>query len=302
MKTLLVLAGPTGVGKTELSLELATTLNSPILSVDSRQIYKGIEIGTAAPTSEQKELVTHYFVGELSVEDYFSAAEFENKALLLLHTLFRNHKAILATGGSMMYIDALCYGIDIMPDVEPEVRKQLQIQYQKEGLENILQQLKMWDPIHYNKVDKKNYKRVIHALEVCLSTGKPYSSFRLNTTKQRPFKIVKVGLERDREDLYQRINARVDSMIELGLIDEARYLFDKKQLNALNTVGYKEIFKYLDNSWPLDFAIEKIKQNTRIYARQQLRWFKKDNNTLWINLSKTSAQEAIQLISDKLEE
>lgn len=298
--TLLVLAGPTGVGKTELSLELAKTLNSPILSADSRQIYKGIEIGTAAPTPEQKKAVTHHFAGELSIDEYFSAAEFENQALNLLYKLFETHPTIVATGGSMMYLDALCYGIDKMPDVDPQIREQLFQQYQQEGLENILQQLKIWDPKHYNEVDKKNYKRVIHALEICLSTGKPYSTFRLNSVKQRPFNIVKIGLERDREDLYNRINKRVDDMIALGLVEEARSLFSKRHLNALNTVGYKEIFNYLEGTWTLDFAIEKIKQSTRIYARQQLRWFKKDTNTLWINISHTPYEDAKCMILERL--
>lgn len=296
MKTLLVLLGPTGVGKTELSLNIAEYYNSPILSIDSRQLYKGIEVGTAAATEEQKRRVKHYFVGTLNIDEYYSVSDYETHAISLLEELFKGHNVIVATGGSMMYVDALCYGIDSLPEVDAELRNRLYLEYEEKGLEPILAQLKLLDPVHYNEVDKKNYKRVIHALEICLMTGQPYSSLRTQTKKQRPFQIIRVGLERDREELYERINNRVDFMVENGLLDEAKHFYPQKELNALNTVGYKEIFKYLDGEWDLTTAIEKIKKNTRVYSRQQMRWFKKDDHTYWINLSNINESKAFQQI------
>lgn len=293
MKKLVVLVGPTGVGKTELSLKIAEHYSSPILSVDSRQLYKGIEVGTAAPTEEQKDRVQHYFVGTLDVTQYYSVSDYETHAIDTLNELFETHNTIIATGGSMMYVDALCYGIDPIPTIDPQIREALYQQYETEGLEPILAQLKILDPIHYNEVDQKNYKRVIHAVEVCIMTGKPFSSLRTKTKKERPFDIIRIGLERDREELYARINKRVDLMMEDGILDEARKFYTMRTMNALNTVGYKELFKYLDGEWQLEQAIEKIKQSTRIYSRQQLRWFKKDESTHWINLSTTSEELAL---------
>ena len=285
MKTLLVLLGPTAVGKTELSLKLAEHYHSPILSVDSRQLYKGLEIGTAAATQEQKARVEHHFVGILDIDKYYSVSDYEAHAISLLQELFTKHDIIVATGGSMLYVDALCYGIDQLPAIDSELRKELYETYESQGLAPILEKLKLLDPIYYNEVDQKNYKRVIHALEVCLMTGKPYSSFRTHSKKKRPFNIIRIGLERDRDELYERINKRVDCMIEAGLVEEAKSFYPLKHLNALNTVGYKEIFKHLDQEWTLEFACDKIKQNTRIYSRQQMRWFKKDEHTHWFNLS-----------------
>lgn len=296
MKTLLVLLGPTGVGKTELSLNIAEYYNSPILSIDSRQLYKGIEVGTAAATEDQKRRVKHYFVGTLNIDEYYSVSDYETHAISLLEELFKEHNVIVATGGSMMYVDALCYGIDSLPEVDAELRNRLYLEYEEKGLEPILAQLKLLDPVHYNEVDKKNYKRVIHALEICLMTGQPYSSLRTQTKKQRPFQIIRVGLERDREELYDRINNRVDLMVDNGLLDEAKHFYPQKELNALNTVGYKEIFKYLDGEWDLTTAIEKIKKNTRVYSRQQMRWFKKDDHTYWINLSNINESKAFEQI------
>lgn len=296
MKKLLVLVGPTGVGKTELSLKIAEHFSSPILSVDSRQLYKGIEIGTAAPTEQQKMRVPHYFVGTLAIDQYYSVSEYETAAIERLEALYQTHNVVIATGGSMMYVDALCYGIDPIPTIDADIREDLYKQFERDGLEPILAQLKILDPEHYNEVDQKNYKRVIHAVEVCLMTGKPFSSFRTKTKKERPFQIIKVGIERDREELYHRINRRVDQMIEDGLLDEAKQYFEQRHLNALNTVGYKEIFRHLEGEWNLEFAIEKIKQSTRIYSRQQLRWFKKDESTHWLNLSNTSEDEALAQI------
>ena len=297
MKTLLVLLGPTAVGKTELSLRLAGYYTCPILSSDSRQFYRGIEIGTAAPTEEERQRVKHYFIGTLDIDEYYSVSDYETHALSLLNNLFQQHDVIIATGGSMLYVDALCYGIDPLPAIDGTLRFDLYEQYDRDGLEPILSQLKLLDPKHYEEVDKKNYKRVIHALEICMMTGKPYSSFRTNTRKERPFKVVRVGLERDRDELYARINKRVELMMESGLLDESRKFYEQKHLNALNTVGYKELFKYMDGDWSLDLAIEKIKRNTRIYSRQQLRWFKKDDSTHWINLSRVSEEEAFDQIT-----
>lgn len=296
MKKLLVLVGPTGVGKTELSLNIAEHYSCPILSVDSRQLYKGIEIGTAAPTKEQLSRVPHLFVGTLDVNQYYSVSDYETHAMEKLEKLYQSHDTIIATGGSMMYVDALCYGIDPIPTIDPAIRENLYNQFEEEGLEPILAQLKILDPIHYNEVDQKNYKRVIHAVEVCIMTGKPFSSLRTKTKKERPFEIIRVGLERNREELYARINQRVDNMLKDGILDEAKTYFPQKRLNSLNTVGYKELFKYLEGEWELDFAIEKIKQSTRIYSRQQLRWFKKDESTHWINLSETSDEDAFNTI------
>lgn len=296
MKRLIVLLGPTGVGKTALSLNLAEHYLSPIISADSRQFFKGLEVGTAAPTTAQKERVVHHLVGMLDVTDYYSASEFERDALNIIEDLHKSHDVLIATGGSMMYIDALCNGIDDVPTIDESLRKEIYELYEREGLEPIRAQLKTLDPNFYNEVDLKNYKRVIHALEVCLMTGKPYSSFRTQTKKERPFEIIKIGLTRDRAELYERINNRVDEMISSGLLEEAGRFYPQRHLNALNTVGYKELFKYLDGEWTLDFAIEKIKQSTRIYSRKQITWFKRDKEIHWINLSETSEDDALKKI------
>lgn len=282
-KNLLVLLGPTGVGKTDLSLRLAKHFASPILSCDSRQMYKGLEVGTAAPSAAQLEEVQHHFIGTLELTDYYNASRFEEEALALLSRLHETHPVVVMTGGSMMYIDAVCKGIDEIPTVDETLRQQLWTQFEKEGLDPIRAQLKSLDPDFYKQVDLKNYKRVIHALEVCLMTGKPYSSLRTNQVKQRPFGIVKIGLVREREELYERINRRVDEMIGSGLVEEARRVYPLRHLNSLNTVGYKELFSYFDGTWSLDFAIEKIKQNSRIYARKQMTWFKRDPGIRWFH-------------------
>ncbi|MEA4917419.1 tRNA (adenosine(37)-N6)-dimethylallyltransferase MiaA [Proteiniphilum sp.] len=285
MNTLLVLLGPTGVGKTEWSLRIAELLKCPILSADSRQIYRGMAIGTAAPTTTQLQHIPHYFVGTLSPEDYYSASEYEREVLSLLPKLYEKNPIVVMTGGSMMYIDAVCKGIDDIPTIDETLRRELQELYRKEGLDPIRQQLKILDPVFYNEVDLKNPKRVIHALEVCLMAGKPYSALRTKPEKERPFRIVKVGFTRNREELYDRINRRVDQMIADGLIEEARGFYSQRHLNSLNTVGYKELFDFFDGNCTPDFAVEKIKQHTRNYARKQLTWFKKDKETFWINLS-----------------
>lgn len=299
MKTLLVLLGPTGVGKTEWSIKVAQELGSPIISADSRQIYKGMTIGTAAPTKIQTEHVVHYFVDKLQPENYYSASEFEDETLLLLDKLYAQHNTIVMTGGSMMYIDAVCKGIDDIPTIDDKLRRDLQELYNKEGIDSIRRQLKLLDPVFYNEVDLRNPKRVIHAVEICLMAGKPYSSLRTNTKKERPFKIVKVGFTRDRNELYNRINLRVDQMIEDGLENEARGFYHLRHLNSLNTVGYKELFNFFDGKCSKEFAIDKIKQHSRNYARKQLSWFKRDKNIYWINLSTTNdgvVQKIINLL------
>lgn len=283
MNTLVILLGPTGVGKTELSLCIAEHFGSPIISSDSRQLYKNLPIGTAAPTSEQMARVKHYMVGTLSLTDYYSASNFEEDVITLLQTLHRTIPTVIMTGGSMMYIDAVSKGIDDIPTVTPDIRETIYTQFEREGLDNILQELKDSDPVHYEEVDRMNYKRVIHAVEICRMTGKPYSSFRTNIKKERPFNIIKIGLTRDREELYDRINRRVDQMMADGMLEEARKVYPFRHLNSLNTVGYKELFKYFDGEWPLDLAIEKIKRNSRVYARKQMTWFKRDEEIKWFH-------------------
>lgn len=283
MKTLIVLIGPTGVGKTELSLRLAEHYHSCIVSADSRQLYADLKIGTAAPTPEQLQRVKHHLVGTLQLTDYYSAAQYETEVLKLLDTLFTEQDTIVLTGGSMMYVDAVCKGIDDIPTVDAETRQMMLHKYETEGLERLCAELKLLDPEYYKVVDLKNPKRVVHALEICYMTGKTYTSFRTQQKKERPFRIVKIGLTRDREELYDRINRRVDMMIEDGLIEEAKQVYPYRTLNSLNTVGYKEIFKYLDGEWILPFAIEKIKQNSRIYSRKQMTWFKRDEEIRWFH-------------------
>ena len=283
MKTLIVLLGPTGVGKTELSLKLAEWMGSPILSADSRQLYKDLTIGTAAPTVQQRERIIHYFVGTLELPDYYSASQFEQDVMALCKKLFLTHDSILMTGGSMMYIDAVTKGIDDIPSFHPEIRETVWQEYEKKGLAPFVEELKNKDPLHYEEVDLNNYKRVIHAIEICRQTGLPYSFFRTKKQKERPFKIIQVGLTREREELYDRINQRVDQMITDGLVEEAKRVYPYHQYNSLNTVGYKELFSYFNGEWPLNAAIEKIKRNSRVYARKQMTWFKRDKGIEWFH-------------------
>ena len=262
MKTLLVILGPTGVGKTELSLQLAEYLQCPIINADSRQIYKDIEIGTASPTVEELARVKHFFVHTLPLDAYYSAAEYEKDVLTLLEELYKTHDTLLLSGGSMMYVDAVTKGIDDIPTVDEDTRAMLRERFEKEGLEPLLAELKLLDPAYYDMVDKKNHKRVVHALEICYMTGKTYTSFRTQTQKSRPFRIVRVGLRRNREQLFERINQRVDAMMRQGLMDEVKRVYPLRRLNSLNTVGYKELFKVLDDEWELPMAVERIKKNT----------------------------------------
>ncbi|MBQ8224584.1 MAG: tRNA (adenosine(37)-N6)-dimethylallyltransferase MiaA [Bacteroides sp.] len=283
MHTLLVLIGPTGVGKTELSLQLAEHFHTDIISADSRQLYADLPIGTAAPTVEQLRRVNHHFVGTLQLTDYYSAAQYETEVIGKLEELFREHEVVVLTGGSMMYVDAVCKGIDDIPTVDAETRQLLLQKYEEQGLEQLCAELKLLDNEYYHTVDLKNPKRVIHALEICYMTGRTYTSFRTRSQKQRPFRIIKIGLTRDREELYDRINRRVLQMVDDGLVDEARRVLPYRHLNSLNTVGYKEMFKYLDGEWTLPFAIEKIQQNSRIYSRKQMTWFRRDTDIRWFH-------------------
>lgn len=283
MPTLLVLVGPTGIGKTELSLRLAEHFGCPILNADSRQLYRDIPIGTAAPTAEEQQRVHHHFVGLLGLDAYYSAAKYEEEALRVLQEEFTKTNVCLLSGGSMMYVDAVCNGIDDIPTIDDDTRNLLKERYAQEGLEPLVAELRLLDPEYYAQCDLRNPKRVVHALEVCYMTGRTFTSFRQGRKAQRPFRIVKIGLERQREELFSRINSRVDVMVENGLLDEARRVLPYRHCNSLNTVGYKELFQWLDRTWPLDFALEKIRRNSRVYAKKQMTWFKKDNAIRWFH-------------------
>lgn len=283
MATLVVITGPTAVGKTALCIKLAKHYGIPIINADSRQIYRELRIGTASPSDEQLREVKHYFVGSIGIDDYYNASLYEQDVLRVLDEQFCHSPIQLLTGGSMMYIDAVCNGIDDIPTIRDDIRNEMKRRYAEEGLEVLCADLQRLDPEHYAVVDRKNYRRVIHALEICYQTGQTYTSFRKQERKQRPFRIVKIGLNRERDELYQRINSRVDQMMTEGLLDEARSLYDKRSNNALNTVGYKEMFAYLDSTWTLDEAIERMKGNTRRYARKQLTWFRRDTEMQWFH-------------------
>lgn len=297
MNSLVVLLGPTGVGKTEVALQIAEHLQSPIINADSRQLFAEIPIGTAAPTKEQQERVKHYFVGTLHLTDYYSAAKYEEDVLQLLNQHFKHQQVALLSGGSMMYIDAVCQGIDDIPTVDEATRRLMKRKLETEGLDALVAELKVLDPEHYKIVDLHNPRRVIHALEICFMTGNTYTSYRKNTKKIRPFNIVKIGLNRPREEMYERINNRVLKMMNQGLIEEAKAVYPQKGLNALNTVGYKELFAYFDGDIPLDDAILKIQSNTRQYMRKQVTWFKRDNQIKWF--SPTNIEEIINYIDDQ---
>ena len=281
MKTLVVITGPTAVGKTALTIELAQHYGIPIINADSRQIYRELKIGTAAPSDEQLLQAPHLFVGTKSIDDYYNASMYEQEVLSYIKE--SSSPIELLSGGSMMYIDAVCNGIDDIPTVREDIREEMKRRYKEEGLEALCEELKQLDPEHYAIVDRQNYRRVIHALEICHQTGKTYTSFRTQQKKERPFHIIKIGLNRDREELYQRINQRVDQMMADGLLDEVKGLVEKRHTNALNTVGYKELFDYLDGRWPLEEAVERIKGNTRRYARKQLTWYKRDEDMRWFH-------------------
>lgn len=286
-KTLIVITGPTAVGKTALCLDVAKHFHIPIINADSRQIFRELKIGTAPPTEAQMQQVHHDFVGMLGLDDYYSASLFEQQVLELLDRQFLTSDYALMAGGSMMYIDAVCDGIDDIPTIDDQTRTMMKQRLADEGLEALCEELRQRDPEYYEIVDRQNPRRVVHALEICLMTGKTYTSFRKREKRQRPFNIIKIGLNRPREELYDRINRRVDQMMADGLLEEARALYPKRHLNALNTVGYKELFDYIDGRWPLEEAVERIKGNTRRYARKQLTWFKKDKSIRWFHPDET---------------
>ena len=300
MNTLIVITGPTAVGKTELCLRIAEKFNIPVINADSRQIFRGMQIGTAAPTPEQRKRVRHYFVDLLELDEYYNASMYEQDVMKLLYSMFKDKDNAIAllTGGCMMYIDAVCNGIDDIPTISDEVRLLYKQRLEKEGLTALLQELKVKDPQYYDFVDKNNPRRVVHGLEICHQTGRTYSSFRVKEKKQRPFRIIKIALNRDREELYSRINRRVDEMMENGMVEEARLLLPYRSLNALNTVGYKELFRFFDGEWTMEEAIERIKGNTRRYARKQLTWYKKDNDIVWFDAAETD--KVFMYLVDKL--
>lgn len=285
MKTLLVILGPTGVGKTELCLRVAEYFHIPVINADSRQIYRGIPIGTATPTQEQQARVKHEMVEMLDIGEYYNASMFENDVLTLLEEHFKTHDLALMSGGSMMYIDAVCDGMGDLPTVSDEERTEMKRRYAEEGLESLCEELRQLDPEYYEIVDKKNYRRVIHALEIIHTTGCTFTSLRTGEKKERPFNIVKIGVNRDRNELYERINQRVDAMMNDGLLDEAKRWYAQREFQSLNTVGYKELFSFFDGQWSLEEAVERIKGNTRRYCRKQLTWFKRDKSIRWFNLS-----------------
>ena len=298
-KKLIVIVGPTGVGKTELCLQIAEHLNIPIVNADSRQIFSEIPIGTAAPTPEQQQRVKHYFVGNHHLDDYYSASLFEEDVMqLLTDNLFNTSDVALMSGGSMMYIDAVCNGIDDIPTIDDNTREWMKQRLETEGLPRLVEELKLLDPEHWKIVDRNNPRRVVHALEICHMTGKTYTSFRQNAKKQRPFDIIKIGLNRDREELYNRINARVLQMFDEGLVDEALAVYDKRGLNSLNTVGYKETFEYLDGLITKDQCVFNIQSNSRRYCRKQQTWFKRDKNIMWFHPD--NIKEIINYIDNQL--
>lgn len=290
---LYVLLGPTAVGKTELALQIAEKLGSPILNCDSRQIYRGMEIGTAAPTPEQQQRVKHYFVGTHDIGSYYSAAQYEQDVLSLVRELGHEHRSLLLSGGSMMYIDAVCNGIDDIPTVDAEVRETLRRRLNNGEIDEMRSELRLLDPAYYREADTRNPKRVVHALEVCYTSGRPYSSFLTKERKPRPFDVVKIGLRRERQELFDRINQRVDAMMAAGMLDEVSRLRPFRHENALNTVGYKELFHYLEGEWELPFAIEKIKKNTRDYAKKQMTWFAHDNEIKWFHPDEPSIMKVV---------
>ena len=294
-KTLIVVTGPTGSGKTDLAIKLALHYGCHILSADSRQLYREIPIGTAAPTAEQLALVPHHFVGTLSLEDYYSAAQYEEDVLNLLSQLWETNDYVVMCGGSMMYVDAITKGIDDIPTITPEVREKAMAMYQEGGIELLRSTLLELDPVYYNQVDLNNHKRLVHAIEIIMQAGVPYSSLRTGRAKQRPFRIVKMSLNYDREVLFDRINRRVDAMVEAGLEQEARSVYHLRHLNSLNTVGYKEMFAYFDGEMDYDTAVARIGKNTRVYAKKQLTWYKRDADMHLLS-PENAYEQAIALI------
>lgn len=294
-KTLIVITGPTAVGKTAAAIEAAQLLQCDIINADSRQVFRDLSIGTAVPSPEELALVHHHFVQFKNLDEYYSAAQFEADVMALLPKLWEHGDYVVMCGGSMLYVDAVCRGIDQIPDISDEVRSSVKKQWQEQGLEPLLQELKRLDPAYFAVVDKKNPVRIIHAIEVCRQTGIPYSSLRTGKVKERPFNIIKIGLNMERQQLFERINRRVDQMIDAGLEQEARHVYPLRHLNSLNTVGYKEMFAYFDGTMDRNTAIERIKKNTRVYAKKQLTWFQRDPDIIWC-----TPQECLSTIKHKI--
>lgn len=284
-KTLIVITGPTGIGKSATAIDLAQRLSTEIISADSRQVYKGIPIITAAPTEEERSIVPHHLVDFLELDEYYSASLFEQQALSLLDQIFNRSDYAVVCGGSMMYVDALCNGIDELPTIPEHIRQQLMQEHADNGNDWLLQRLEQLDPVYYNQVDRQNTKRVFHAVEICLASGKPYSSLRTGTRRSRPFRIIKTALTADRQLIFDRINLRVEKMLEMGMLDEARSVYHLRHLNSLNTVGFKEMFRYIDGEWDLPTAIARMQKNTRVYAKKQMTWYQRDPLIHWIDAS-----------------
>ena len=284
-KTLIVITGPTGIGKSATAIDLAQRLSTEIISADSRQVYKGIPIITAAPTEEERSIVPHHLIDFLELDEYYSASLFEQQALSLLDQIFRRSDYAVVCGGSMMYVDALCNGIDELPTIPDNIRQQLMHEHADNGNDWLLQRLEQLDPVYYNQVDRQNTKRVFHAVEICLASGRPYSSLRTGTRRSRPFRIIKTALTADRQLIFDRINLRVEKMLEMGMLDEARSVYHLRHLNSLNTVGFKEMFRYIDGEWDLPTAIARMQKNTRVYAKKQMTWYQRDPLIHWIDAS-----------------
>ncbi|MGB7787067.1 MAG: tRNA (adenosine(37)-N6)-dimethylallyltransferase MiaA [Salinimicrobium sp.] len=297
--TLIVIVGPTAIGKTSLSLALAEHFSTEIISADSRQFFKEMSIGTAAPTREELAVAPHHFIHHKSIEEDYSVGDFEREALERLEQLFQKHEQVVMVGGSGLYVDAVTKGLDKFPEVDASVREQLNNDLQEKGIADLQQRLQQLDPEYYSEVDLQNPHRLIRALEICIGTGKPYSYFRKNKTTKRPFRSLQIGLTADRETVYDRINRRVDIMMEEGLLEEAKRLYSKKDLNALNTVGYKEIFRYLDGEWSLEHAVAEIKKNSRRFAKRQFTWFRKNEEISWFDYD-TPPQEIINFLKKEL--
>ena len=284
-KTLIVITGPTGIGKSATAIDLAQRLSTEIISADSRQVYKGIPIITAAPTEEERSIVPHHLVDFLELDEYYSASLFEQQALSLLDQIFSRSDYAVVCGGSMMYVDALCNGIDELPTIPDNIRQQLMQEHADNGNDWLLQRLEQLDPVYYNQVDRQNTKRVFHAVEICLASGRSYSSLRTGTRQSRPFRIIKTALTADRQLIFDRINLRVEKMLEMGMLDEARSVYHLRHLNSLNTVGFKEMFRYIDGEWDLPTAIARMQKNTRVYAKKQMTWYQRDPLIHWIDAS-----------------
>ena len=300
MDTLIIVLGPTGVGKSDISIQLAKHYHSEIVSADSRQFFRELSIGTAVPSSEDLKIVPHHFIQNKSIHDYYNVSEYETEALRLINNLFVKVNPIILTGGSMLYVDTVCNGIDDIPTVDPEIRDDVIRWYEQNGIEALRQRLLEIDPVYYQIVDLNNPKRLLHAVEIHQMTGQPLTSFRKKTIKERPFRIIKIGINQDRKVLYERINQRVLKMMDAGLLEEAKTVYPYRKLNSLNTVGYKELFSYLDGECTLDEAIDLIQRNTRKYARKQLTWFRRDEKIEWFEPEQI--QEIIEFVESKMGE